>query len=52
MNLGHDVVWFVGAVFLLNVVSHIVAGAMGRPFQGLFVTPPGQGLSSFTVNVL
>lgn len=52
MNPGHDVAWFVGGAFLPNAVPRVVAGAMGRPFQSPFATPPGQGLSSSTVNVL
>ncbi|WP_131113707.1 hypothetical protein [Lichenihabitans psoromatis] len=41
-----------GGVFLANAVPHIVSGAMGRAFQSPFAEPPGQGLSSSTVNVL
>jgi len=52
MNPGHYVAWFFGGAFALNAVPHIVAGSMGRPFQSPFATPPGQGLSSSTVNVL
>jgi hypothetical protein len=35
-----------------NTVPHFVSGMMGRPFQTPFAKPPGQGLSSSTVNVL
>jgi hypothetical protein len=52
MNLGHYVAWFFGGAFLLNAIPHVVAGAMGRPFQSPFAHPPGEGLSSSTVNVL
>lgn len=52
MNPGHHVAWFFGGAFLLNAVPHVVAGAMGRPFQSPFAAPPGQGLSSSVVNVL
>ena len=52
MNLGHYVAWFFGGAFLLNAMPHVVAGAMGRPFQSPFAHPPGEGLSSSTVNVL
>jgi len=52
MNIGHFVAWFFGGAFLLNAVPHVVAGAMGRPFQTPFAAPPGQGLSTSTVNVL
>ena len=40
-----------GGAFLANAVPHLVAGAMGRPFQTPFAKPPGRGLSSSTVNV-
>jgi len=33
-------------------VPHFVSGVMGKPFQSPFANPPGQGLSSSTVNVL
>ncbi len=41
-----------GGAFLANSVPHLVAGMMGRPFQSPFARPPGEGLSSSTVNVL
>ena len=41
-----------GGAFLANAVPHLVSGMMGRPFQSPFAKPPGQGLSSSTVNVL
>ena len=41
-----------GGVLLTNAVPHVVSGIMGRPFQSPFAEPPGQGLSSSTVNVL
>jgi hypothetical protein len=41
-----------GGAFLANAVPHAVSGMMGRPFQSPFAKPPGQGLSSSTVNVL
>ena len=37
---------------LANAVPHLVSGVMGRPFQSPFAKPPGEGLSSSTVNVL
>jgi hypothetical protein len=52
MIFGHYVAWFFGGAFLLNAVPHIVAGSMGRAFQSPFAHPPGQGLSSSTINVL
>jgi hypothetical protein len=48
----HDVSYFFGAAFLANAVPHFVSGMMGRPFQSPFAKPPGEGLSSSTVNVL
>jgi hypothetical protein len=44
--------YFFGGAFLANAVPHAVSGMMGRPFQSPFAKPPGQGLSSSTVNVL
>jgi hypothetical protein len=44
--------YFFGGVFLANAVPHFVSGMMGRPFQSPFAKPPGQGLSSSTINVL
>ena len=52
MNWLHLVSYFFGGVFLANAVPHFVSGVMGRPFQTPFATPPGQGLSSSTVNVV
>jgi hypothetical protein len=43
--------YFGGGLFLANAVPHFVSGTMGRPFQSPFAKPPGQGLSSSTVNV-
>jgi len=48
----HLVSWFFGGAFLANAVPHYVSGVMGKPFQSPFAKPPGQGLSSSTVNVL
>ena len=52
MNWLHDASYFFGGAFLANAVPHVVSGVMGRPFQSPFAKPPGQGLSSSTVNVL
>lgn len=41
-----------GGVFLANAVPHVVSGLMGRAFQSPFAKPPGEGLSSSTVNVV
>jgi len=48
----HYLSYFLGGAFLINAVPHLVSGLMGRPFQSPFATPPGEGLSSSTVNVL
>ncbi len=52
MEWIYSVSYFFGGVFLTNAVPHFVSGIMGRPFQSPFAKPPGQGLSSSTVNVL
>jgi len=52
MHLAHYVAYFFGGAFLTNAVPHFVSGLMGEPFQSPFAKPPGQGLSSSTVNVL
>ena len=46
------VAYFFGGALLTNAVPHFVSGVMGRPFQSPFAKPPGQGLSSSTINVL
>ncbi|MGO9133876.1 MAG: hypothetical protein ACLP8A_07480 [Methylovirgula sp.] len=48
----HFLSYFFGGAVLTNAVPHFVSGVMGRPFQSPFASPPGQGLSSSTVNVL
>ena len=52
MNWLHLVSYFFGGIFLANAVPRFVSGMMGRPFQSPFAKPPGEGLSSSTVNVL
>jgi amino acid transporter len=52
MEWLHFLSYFFGGVFLGNAIPHFVSGAMGHPFQSPFAKPPGQGLSSSTVNVL
>lgn len=52
MSWLYDLAYLFGGAFLSNGVPHFVAGVMGRPFQSPFAKPPGQGLSSSTVNVL
>ena len=52
MEWLHYLSYFFGGAFLTNAVPHFVSGMMGRPFQSPFAKPPGEGLSSATVNVL
>lgn len=52
MDWLHLVSYFFGGAFLSNAIPHFASGVMGRPFQSPFAKPPGQGLSSSTVNVL
>jgi hypothetical protein len=44
--------YFFGGAFLANAIPHSVSGLLGRPFQSPFAKPPGEGLSSATLNVL
>jgi len=44
--------YFFGGAFLANSLPHLGNGISGRPFQSPFASPPGEGLSSSTVNVL
>ncbi len=48
----HFVAYFFGGAVLANTIPHLVNGISGLPFQSPFASPPGQGLSSSTVNVL
>lgn len=48
----HYLSYFFGGAFLANAIPHFVSGVMGSPFQSPFAKPPGEGLSSSTVNVL
>src|SRR5271155_1555521 len=48
----HYVSYFFGGAFLANAIPHFVSGMMGRAFQRPFAKPPGEGLSSSSVNVL
>ena len=48
----HLLSYFVGGAFLANAVPHFVSGMLGKPFQSPFAKPPGEGLSSATVNAL
>ena len=51
MRWYHLVAYFFGGAFLANAVPHFVAGISGQAFQSPFASPPGEGLSSSTVNV-
>ena len=48
----HYLSYFFGGAFLANTLPHLINGISGSPFQSPFANPPGQGLSSSTVNVL
>ncbi len=48
----HFVAYFFGGAFLANSLPHLGNGISGHAFQSPFASPPGQGLSSPTVNVL
>ncbi len=48
----HYIAYFFGGAFLANTIPHLVNGISGSPFQSPFASPPGQGLSSSTINVL
>ncbi len=51
MRWYHYIAYLFGGAFLANAVPHFVSGVSGRAFQSPFAHPPGQGLSSSTVNV-
>ncbi|MGA2777649.1 MAG: hypothetical protein ABSF94_08825 [Steroidobacteraceae bacterium] len=52
MRWSHYLAYFFGGAFLANAVPHFVNGISGNAFQSPFSSPPGEGLSSSTVNVL
>ena len=52
MSLPTLIAWFFGGMLVINAVPHLVSGLCGRAFQSPFATPPGEGLSSATVNVV
>jgi hypothetical protein len=52
MRWYHFLAYFFAGAFLMNSVPHLVAGVSGNPFQSPFASPPGEGLSSATTNVL
>jgi hypothetical protein len=51
MEWAYYISYFFGGCFLCNAIPHLVSGVTGHPFQSPFAKPPGQGLSSSTVNV-
>jgi hypothetical protein len=52
MRWYHYVAYFFGGMFLANALPHLGNGISGHAFQSPFARPPGEGLSSSTVNVL
>jgi hypothetical protein len=52
MRWYHYIAYFFGGAFLANSLPHLINGISGNAFQSPFASPPGQGLSSSTVNVL
>jgi hypothetical protein len=52
MRWYHYIAYFFGGAFLANTVPHFVNGISGNAFQSPFASPPGEGLSSSTINVL
>ena len=52
VNWYNYVACFFAGMFLANAVPHFVNGISGDPFPTPFAHPPGQGLSSPTVNVV
>src|ERR1700677_1104259 len=52
MRWYHYVAYFFGGAFFANTLPHLGNGVSGHPFQSPFASPPGEGLSSSTVNVL
>ncbi len=52
MNWFHLASYFFGGAFAANAIPHTISGLTGRAFQTPFARPPGEGLSSATVNVV
>jgi hypothetical protein len=52
LRWNHYVSYFFGGAFLVNALPHLGNGLSGHPFQSPFASPPGEGLSSSTVNVV
>ena len=51
MRWYHYLAYFFGGAFLANALPHLGNGISGHAFQSPFASPPGEGLSSSTVNV-
>ena len=51
MRWYHYVAYFFGGALLANAVPHFGNGISGHAFQSPFSSPPGEGLSSSTINV-
>jgi hypothetical protein len=52
MSWYHYIAVFFAGMFLANAVPHFVQGVSGERFPTPFSKPPGEGLSSPTVNVV
>jgi hypothetical protein len=52
MDWLYLVSYFTCGCFFCNAIPHYVSGVTGHAFQSPFAKPPGEGLSSPTVNVL
>ena len=52
MRWYHYPAYFLGGAAFANTLPHLINGLSGNSFQSPFASPPGEGLSSSTVNVL
>ena len=52
MNWYHYIACLFAGAFLANFVPHFVQGISGHSFPSPFSNPPGEGLSSPTINVV
>ena len=48
----HYVAYFFAGALLANALPHLSNGLSGNPFQSPFASPPGEGLSSSTINAV
>ena len=48
----HYVAIFLAGAFLVNAIPHFIHGVSGQQFPTPFADPPGQGMSSATLNVV